>query len=164
MQWFLSSDEMAFPFMGEDHNTWGSWSEPNGFAKDGLVAVCPRCAMDHFSWTLAEKGVHLIHFFLRLFVKKEEGGSSSMWGFNDRQVEWFTWWLTGVIAAAGPAGAIYALMCAETWEGGLAVMVGNNLAMMVCLSLCTLAERQDSFVIVTLFTLVQAVFLGKTWA
>lgn len=163
MQCFLSSDEMALPLIGKDKNTWRSWSRRDSFTKDGLVAVCPRQALDLFSGFLAEKSIGVLSFFHNLVADKVEGVSLKTGGFNDRQIERFTSLVVGVIAAGLPVLVMLGLMRAQSLETALMVIAGNNVVVLVCLTLLTIVGRKDVFLILALFTLIQIFFLGKRW-
>lgn len=124
--------------------------------------MCPRATRDIFTTKLSDALDWAITWYDAFIASRENGGLRYYYQNNIQQaLEGWMWCITGLMAAIGPVGAIYALRQAGSLEKALCVVAVNNVVAMAFFSLFTMAKRKDMVLIVTLFTLVQVVFLGR---
>lgn len=154
IQCYLSSDDMALPFIGEDRTTWGSWSAPNSFTKDGLVTLKPRQPTDLFSSKLQEYGVKVVHS-VKTWIRgpPKDGSSTVTEGYRDSTISKITFWLTSAIASSIPVISIIVLVRISSLKIRLAAIAGFNALISLCLVWFTEASRTDIFSITAAYVM-----------
>lgn len=154
---------MARPFIARDRTTWGSFSKPDSFTKDGLVTLKPRERTDAFSSKLSEYGIDVIDFFKRLYHGKPKDGASTVTeGYHDSTVSKITYWLTSFIASTIPVIAIIALVSISSLKLRLAAIAGFNGLVSLCLVWFTEARRTDVFSITAAYVTRSVLHANRT--
>lgn len=63
---------MALPFRGNDHAIWGSYSNRDGYLKDGLVTMRARETNDVFTMWVSDVMVEIVALYDRMFTSDPE--------------------------------------------------------------------------------------------